>query len=142
MHGVRAIALIWLSACLWAQTGEIRLEVRDQSGAAIEASGRVRGAGVDRVFQTDRQGVVTVGGLAPGRYRVQVAKDGFAPQALAIDVANAPVTRAVVMSLATQASKIDVVGATPLAGTDLPLDQIAAPVQTASARQIEESAAP
>ena len=43
------------------------------------------------------------------------------------------------MALATQASRVDVVAATPLAGTDLPLDEIPAPVQTASARDLEQT---
>ena len=52
-----------------------------------------------------------------------------------------PVSRTVTLPLATQASRIDVVAATPLPGTDLPLDEIPAPVQTASARDLEQSGA-
>ena len=42
------------------------------------------------------------------------------------------------MALGTQASKVDVVATTPLAGTDLAPDQIAGPVQTATAADVAE----
>ena len=45
------------------------------------------------------------------------------------------------MALAKAASHVDVVATTPLAGTDLSLDQIASPVQTATAADIENSGA-
>ena len=57
-----------------------------------------------------------------------------------IDVqSGTPVSRTITLALAAQASRIDVVAATPLAGTDLALDEIPAPVQTATARDIEQS---
>ncbi len=43
------------------------------------------------------------------------------------------------MALAPVAAKIDVIAPTPLPGTDLPIDDIPAPVQTASARDIGQS---
>ncbi len=41
------------------QTGEIRLQVKDPSGAVVAASGTLRnqGGGLNRIFQTDAQGV-------------------------------------------------------------------------------------
>jgi Carboxypeptidase regulatory-like domain len=123
-------------------TGEIRLEVKDPSGAAMEVSGRLQSlaAGVDRSFQTGAQGVFAFQGLLVGRYRLAISKRGFATQSVLIDVqSGTPVSRIVTMALATQASKIDVIAATPLPGTDLALDQIPAPVQTANARDIEQS---
>ena len=47
--------------------------------------------------------------------------------------------RSLILALAPQASRVDVVAATPLPGTDLPLDEIPAPVQTATARDLEQS---
>jgi hypothetical protein len=122
--------------------GEIRLEIKDPSGAAMEAAGRLQSlaAGVDRNFQTDARGAYAFQKLPYGRYRLEVSKSGFATQSMLIDVlSGTPVSRTVTMALAAQASLIDVVAATPLAGTDLALDEIPAPVQTATARDIERS---
>src|SRR5579872_2548466 len=126
------------------QPGEIRIQIQDSSGLAMEASGKLESLAskTDRSFQTDPQGVYTFSNLSSGRYRLEVSKAGFATQSVLIDVeSGTPVSRTVMMALATQASRIDVVAATPLPGTDLPIDEIAAPVQTASARDLEQSGA-
>ncbi len=123
-------------------TGEIHLEVRDPAGSVMAASGRLQNlaSGNFSPFATDPQGVYIFKGLAFGRYRLQVSKSGFAAQSVLIDVLSAaPVSRVMTLSLAPQTSKIDVVAATPLPGTDLPIDLIPAPVQTASARDIEQT---
>ena len=122
--------------------GEIRLEVKDPSGAPMQASVRLVGSAGDRRFQTDAQGKYTFSNLPNARYRLEVSKDGFTTQSMLIDVqSGTPVSRTVMLELAAQASRIDVVAATPLPGTDLPIDQIAAPVQTASARDLEQTGA-
>jgi len=131
---------------LWAQApaGEIRLEVKDPSGAAMRVSGKLQNsaAGINRSFQTDSHGASTLTNLPYGRYRVDVSKSGFAPQSLYLDVQSAaPVARAITMTLAAQASTIEVVAATPLPGTDMALEQIPAPVQTAGALEIAQSGA-
>ena len=130
--------------CGQPQPGEIRIQVQDSSGLAMEASGKLESPAskTDLSFQTDSQGAYTFSNLASGRYRLEVSKAGFATQSVLIDVeSGTPVSRTVMMALATQASRIDVVAATPLPGTDLPIDEIAAPVQTASARDLEQSGA-
>jgi outer membrane receptor protein involved in Fe transport len=123
--------------------GQIRLEVKDASGAAMEASGKLESLAskTDLSFQTDAQGTYTFSNLSPGRYRLDVSKVGFATQSVLIDLQSGPVSRTVTLPLATQAARIDVVAATPLPGTDLPLDEIPAPVQTASARDLQQSGA-
>jgi outer membrane receptor protein involved in Fe transport len=136
------MALLLFSTALMAQApqGEIRLQVKDPSGAPMEASGRLQsvGGGVARDFQSDAQGNVVLGNLPFGRYRVQISKAGFATQSLAIDVPSAaPVVRAVSMEIGAQAGKVDVISVTPLAGTELQINQIAAPVQTVTAVDIE-----
>jgi outer membrane receptor protein involved in Fe transport len=145
------MGLFWLvlagaAGVLQAQkpTGEIRLEVRDPSGAAVEALGRLRNlaGGVERTFQTDRQGMYKFPGLPYGRYRLEISKGGFATLVVRIDVrSSTPVSRTVTMALAHAKSKVDVVGTTPLAGTDLTSGQIAGPVQTAAAADVENSGA-
>jgi len=137
-------ALFFAALALHAQApaGEIRVQIKDPSGAAVEASGALESLppGVQRAFQTDAQGTFTLPSLPFGRYKLQISKPGFVTQSVSIDVRTAtPISRTVTMALASQASKVDVVSETPLAGTDLQINQIAAPVQTATAADIENS---
>jgi outer membrane receptor protein involved in Fe transport len=125
-------------------TGEIRLEVKDPAGAPMEASGKLESipAGVERSFQTDAQGASTITALPFGRYRLEVAKSGFATQSLVIDVQSAaPLARSLTMALSAPAFKIDVVATTPLPGVDLEPSEIAAPIQAATQRDLEQSGA-
>ena len=143
---LRQLPLFLMSVllCGQSQTGEIRIQVQDTAGLAMEASGKLESlvSKADLSFKTDSQGAYTFANLSPGRYRLDVSKIGFATQSVLIDVESGkPVSRTVMMVLATQASRIDVVAATPLPGTDLPIDQIPAPVQTASARDLQQSGA-
>ncbi len=124
--------------------GEIRIEVRDPSGAALQASGRLENlaSGTDQAFRTDAQGKHTFEGLAYGRYRLQVSAAGFASQSLSLDVQSAdPLSREVTLSLSAPAFQVDVVGTTPLPGVGRSLDEIPAPVQAATERDIEQSGA-
>jgi hypothetical protein len=124
--------------------GEIRLQVKDPSGAAMQANGKLRSlsSGVERAFQTDAQGTYSFGGLAWGRYRLDVSGSGFATQSISIDVPSAvPVARTVTMTVAATAFQTEVVGTTPLAGVDLAREEIASPVQTGNAREVQESGA-
>jgi outer membrane receptor protein involved in Fe transport len=110
----------------------------------MQASGKLESpaAGLNRGFETDAQGRYAVQGLPYGRYRLQVSKNGFATQTVLVDVQSAePVSRTITMAVAIAASKIDVVATTPLAGTDLSTDQIAGPVQTATADDVANSGA-
>jgi outer membrane receptor protein involved in Fe transport len=139
-----SFAVIEASLSINAQTpvGEIRLAIKDPSGTAMEALGTLQnlGNGVHRAFRTNPQGSYTFPGLPFGRYRLEVSKVGFATQSLRIDVySTTQISRTITMALAAQTARIDVVAATPLPGTDLPLDEIPAPVQTATARDIAQS---
>src|SRR5579863_3257547 len=83
------LALAAMTGTLQAQqTGEIRLQVKDPSGAVVVASGTLRkqGHGVNQSFQTDAQGLYNFASLPYGRYRVELSKDGFATQSSLIDV--------------------------------------------------------
>ena len=141
-----AVALLFAALILRGQTpeGEIRVQVKDPSGAAMDASGTLQSVapGVRRSFQTDAQGRYTLGGLPYGHYRLEISKAGFATQSATIDVRSAtPISRTVTMALGVQSSRVNVVATTPLAGTDLSTDQIAGPVQTATSADIENSGA-
>ncbi len=132
------------ASALPAQTamGELRLEVNDTSGAAMKASGKVQNldTGAERHFQTDAQGQYHQGNLPYGRYRIEVVRAGFATQSVLFDIqSQIPVSETLTLSPSTQASRIEVVAATPLPGTDLVLDEIPAPVQTVGARDLEQS---
>ena len=124
--------------------GELRVDVRDPAGRAMEASGKLDNLtnGVSRIFQTDSQGKYTFQGLAAGRYRLEISKEGFAPQSVLISVeSNAPLTQIVTLELSSLAYKVDIVGTTPLPGVDLEPHEVPAPVQAATRRDIEMSGA-
>jgi outer membrane receptor protein involved in Fe transport len=147
----RLAVLLFAALALRGQSpqGEIRVQVKDPSGAAMRAAGKLesvaKGApqqSAPRSFQTDALGAYTLGNLPYGRYRLEISKDGFVTESLQVDVQSAaPISRTITMALSGQAAKVDVISATPLAGTDLTRDQIAAPVQTATATDIENSGA-
>src|SRR5579884_1307009 len=124
-----------------AAAGEIHIEVHDPSGAAIAAAIKIAGPGVaERAYQTDPLGKIVFPNLSPGRYRVEITKEGFATQVVDFDLkSGAAVSRSITLPLATQAARVDVVGATPLPGTDTPIDDIPAPVQTASSLDLEQT---
>ncbi|MCU1339488.1 MAG: TonB-dependent receptor [Bryobacterales bacterium] len=93
------------------QTGEIRIDVKDQAGSAMEASGSIESlsAGVRRDYQTDAQGTHTFGALPFGRYRLQVGRPGFAPQELMIEVRSAlPITHSFTLLVAASDTTVEV----------------------------------
>jgi outer membrane receptor protein involved in Fe transport len=145
-----AVALVYFGACLGAllgqvPTGQIRVEVVDPSGAPMVAAVRLKSVAgsVDRATQTDAQGTYTFDTVPFGNYRLEVSRNGFATQTVRIEVQpNNPVARIVKMSLAQgPQSNVDVVATMPLPGVDLSPDQVAVPVQTATAEDIDESGA-
>lgn len=148
MTRMLALAVLSLITSAHAQlqttVGEIRLEVKDPSGKALEALGKLKNlsTGVDRSFQTDAQGRHTFEGLPYGRYRLEVSQEGFTTQSVLIDVrSETPISRTVMMALGSLAFKVDVIGATPLPGSDLEPVEIPAPVQAATERDVVMSGA-
>jgi outer membrane receptor protein involved in Fe transport len=124
--------------------GELRLEVKDPSGKALEAAGKLDNlaTGVSNGFQTDSQGKHTFERLAYGRYHLEVTREGFATQSMLINVqSNETVTRAVILALSSLAYKSDVIATTPLPGVDLEPNEVPTPVQAATKRDIEMSGA-
>ena len=122
--------------------GEIRILIKDASGAGMRAEGRVRGPSVNRVFQTDASGSAAISRLPLGSYRLEVSQAGFARQSLTIAVQSAePVVRTITLAVAQSRTALDVVAATPLPGMDLEASQIPALVQTVTNGDIEKSGA-
>jgi outer membrane receptor protein involved in Fe transport len=125
-------------------TGEIRLTVHDPSGAGMEASGSVQNLGTGAVvpFRTKADGSVTVPSLPLGRYRLDVSREGFDTQSLTLDLTSSSgVSRTVTLPIGAAAAKVDVVAVTPLPGSDLDVRDIPAPIQTATAQDIQNSTA-
>jgi len=144
----RSVLLLWLlfetTAALEAQynNGEIRLEVKDPSGAGMQVSGKIENLanGTSRSFRTNAQGMSSLENVAYGRYRLELFRSGFATRSVLITVrSDAPIQRTITMTLAAASDKVDVVATTPLAGVDLSPTEIPAPVQTATAHDIDES---
>jgi hypothetical protein len=130
----RAAALLWVSALL-AQTpsGEIRIDIRDSSGGAVEVSGKLENLATHTTqdFTTDSTGHYAATGLAVGRYRLEVKKDGFTPQILSVDLGSAtPVSRTITLIPAAAHASVDVIGVTPLAGGDLPSPRFRLPCRS------------
>src|SRR5215472_11887077 len=125
-----------------APAGEIDLRVKDPSGADMQASGELENLanGSMRSFKTDPEGYYVFGALPFARYRLEITREGFATESLLIDVqSGTPVSRTVTMALGTAPTVLDVVATTPLAGGDLALEQIPAPVQLATQDDLKKS---
>ncbi len=90
-------------------TGEIRLQVKDPSGAALQASGHVAGPATDRAFRTDAQGAFSLGGLPFGRYHLEVSRRGFASRSITIDLnTSTPVSEAVTLLILSASTSVTV----------------------------------
>jgi outer membrane receptor protein involved in Fe transport len=93
-----------------------------------------------QTFSTDSRGLVTFGALPPGRYRVEVSREGFATESLLVDVqAGAVTSRIVSLAIGPTVTSVDVVATTPLVGSDLAIRDVPAPVQTATKQDLENS---
>jgi hypothetical protein len=118
------LLLLGVASLLWADgpAGEIRLEVKDPSGAAMEVSGKLENLanGTNRSFRTDALGKYALKSVPYGRYRLLLSSSGFAAQSLLIDVqSDAPISRTITMLLGAATANVTVVATTPLAGVDL-----------------------
>ena len=141
---LRFLGLITLAVSLAAQTvaSGFKLNVRDPSGAPVQASGRIEGPAGRLSFSTDGQGAYEIGDLTPGRYHIEISKEGFATRSLDADVeAGSVAPISIVLSLNAQAYRVDVVATTPLPGVELARNDIPAPVQLALEQDVRQSGA-
>src|SRR5437867_12890425 len=69
-------------------SGELRLQVTDPAGGGIRAVGAVVGqaTGVERMFETDENGRVTLRGLPLGRYEVVIGSEGFSKKTELLEI--------------------------------------------------------
>lgn len=140
-----AAALLLSNASLHAQgaLGEIRVHIKDSSGASMAASGKLTGANnFSRLFTTGPQGSIAFQKLPFGHYRLEVSTPGFSPLTVPFDVrSETPIVRSLTMAVGTVTSNVDVIATTPLAGLDLPVEVIPSPVQTATGRDLAQDGA-
>jgi outer membrane receptor protein involved in Fe transport len=126
-------------------TGELRVEVKDPSGAAVQqAEGSLQelATGAYRRFETSSSGTYTLEKLPFGRYRLEITKEGFATQSSLVDVQSGPpISRTITLALGVASATVNVVAATPLAGGDLSLQEMPTPVQTATPQDLDNSGA-
>ena len=142
----RLFGLSLLSIALLAQapSGELRLTVQDPSGAPMAAAGKLHSlaTGADRLFETGATGAVTLPDIPFGRFRLELTRAGFAAQSALIDVRTTQsIQRTFRMELVSFASNVSVIATTALPGIELPLEEIPAPVQLASAADLAQSRA-
>jgi outer membrane receptor protein involved in Fe transport len=124
------------------QRGEVQLEVKDPSGKALEATGKLENVstGAARSIRTDAQGKYRFENLLFGRYQLEVSRSGFVAETKLIVVESVePVTTVIAMGLSNLAFKVDVVGTTPLPGVDLAPAEIPIPVQSGTQRDLDAS---
>jgi hypothetical protein len=123
-----------------ATNGEIDLTVSDPSGAALHASGTLKGPHTNRRFETDIKGAVSLTRLASGTYRVQVSSLGFAPRILTVYLDSAsPALQRVILEVQSVTTSVTIFSLTPVGQADQPPDQIPVPVQGLTDRDLEDS---
>src|SRR5215210_6372381 len=111
---MRIVALILAAAlAVHAQsvTSEIRVQVRDSTGGALEAAGTLEGlaTAVHRVFRTDADGRHTLTRLPLGIYRLHLTRDGFEAQSVRVELrSETPAEQPVTLSVAGVRTTVDV----------------------------------
>jgi outer membrane receptor protein involved in Fe transport len=121
-------------------SGEIRLQVKDPSGIALSASGRLIGPRTNRVFYTNAEGTLSLIGLAPGRYRLEISRSGFAPREIAVNVTpGTPVSQEVSLLIQSTSTSVAVISPTPIGLADQSFDLVTVPVQGLTAKNLEDS---
>src|ERR1700761_103696 len=121
-------------------TGTIQLQVKDPSGAALRASGRITGPDKNRTFTTDAAGTFNFQGLAFGKYELHIASTGFAPRTTTVNVnSTEPAAEVVRLAIAGVTSSVSAFSPTPIGPAGESLELIPVPVQTLTAKNLEDS---
>ncbi len=124
-------------------TGDLKIDVKDSSGAAVSAKGIAISldTGVRRAFETNPQGSYTLSGLSYGRYQLQISQQGFSTASVVVDLNAASVSQSITLSVGTQRFSVDVVSMAPLPGDDRTRDEIPLPIQTGTDKEYNASGA-
>jgi len=113
-----ALCLVFLPRFAEAQrtSGQVRLEVRDASGAPVDAAATIESDAtrVRRAVTIDGTGVAVVADLPFAVYRVSIVRPGFEPAVAAVDVrSELPVTHAVSLRIAAVQATVSVTAGAP-----------------------------
>jgi outer membrane receptor protein involved in Fe transport len=122
--------------------GELHIKVKDPSGRALHARGRLYGPLTQggRDVQTDRDGALDLRDLPFGGYRLQLSQSGFTAETIHFEVRTAePITREVTLTVGGVSTAVNVVASTPIGTLDLPLEDVPVPVQTVTSQTIEDT---
>ena len=119
----------------------LTITVTDPSGAPMAVSGHIDNlaSSVSTRVRTDAKGQASLD-LLVGRYRLSLAHPGFARQVQVLDLSG-PLSKTVTMTVGASSYSVDVVSPTPLPGLDRSRDNIPAPLQTATDRDLTASGA-
>lgn len=110
------LSLIGAALLLAQSNGEIRLQVKDPSGAVAQASGSLRNLDTktETPFETDARGFFDFAALPFGRYEIKVSREGFATQTAHVTVSSAlPVSENVTLSLSSETASVRVASVAP-----------------------------
>lgn len=105
------LVLAAMAAFGQADTGELRITVKDQSGLALPAQVQLGSEAnqYSHEFETNRKGQMTAKRLPFGRYTIKVTREGFAPSSQLIDIRSAiPKQLTVVLGLGHVTSTVNV----------------------------------
>ena len=111
LRGLLVTALLWACAEAQQQTGELRIEVTDPTGAALRASGEIRGDAVHvaQKFTTNAAGRWTIQPLPLGVYRLTIERPGFEPYSGTVEIrSNLPVERHITLGIAAVETTVQV----------------------------------
>jgi len=119
------ILAVSLSRSLWAQTatsGALTGVITDQTNAVIvnaEVELRDASKGTNQSTKTDREGLYQFFFLAPGRYALIVAHNGFRDERRTVEILlGPPITVNVALHIATATSEVKVIDEAPLIHAD------------------------
>lgn len=138
-----AMLCLWAGGAVgsWAQQGTLQVEAHDPSGAAVAADvvAENLGTGARTRSKANEQGQAKIADLAYGRYRITVSLVGFAPSTSIVTLDSANASLQATLRIGASSFQVDVVSATTLPGVELESSQVPAPVQSATAEDIEGS---
>jgi len=122
---------------------DLRISLKDGQGAAVAAAqGWLENNATRRRLEFLNASTMAVGGVPEGTYRLRITRAGFLPHVSTVTLREgSPAEVALTLVSGPAAYSVDVVSATPLAGLDRTLEEIPAPVQTASGAELADSGA-
>src|SRR5262249_769538 len=98
-------------------SGELRLEVTDQTGAGLHAAGAIVGrvVGVDRSFETDETGHAIIRTLPPGRYELTIRSQGFTAKTITVEIqSQLPLEQRISLEVTPLSTTVEVTDETQL----------------------------